>query len=40
MMGTDLNIATPLMARSAPIGVLIISMSKDEKGLVILKRDA
>ena len=33
MMGTDLNIATPLMARSAPIGVLIISMSKDEKGL-------
>ena len=33
MMGTDLNIATPLMVRSTPIGVLIISMSKDEKGL-------
>jgi len=33
MMGTDLNIATPLMVRSTPIGVLIISMSKDERGL-------
>lgn len=33
MLGTDLNIATPLMVRETPIGVLIISMSKDEKGL-------
>lgn len=33
MLGTDLNVATPLMVRDAPIGVLIVSMSKDPKEL-------
>lgn len=33
MLGTDLNIATPLMVRNTPIGVLIISMAKGERGL-------
>ena len=33
MLGTELNVATPLMARDRPIGVLIISMSKDTNDL-------
>jgi len=33
MLGTELNVATPLMARDRPIGVLIISMSKNTNDL-------
>ncbi len=33
MLGTELNVATPLMVRDRPIGVLIISMSKTTNDL-------
>jgi signal transduction histidine kinase len=33
MLGTELNVATPLMVRDRPIGVLIISMSKTTDSL-------
>lgn len=33
MLGTELNVATPLMVRDRPIGVLIISMSKNTSDL-------
>ena len=39
MLGTELNVATPLIVRDKPIGVLVISMSRDTNDLSDFERE-
>jgi len=39
MLGTELNVATPLIVRDKPIGVLVISMSRDTNNLSDFERE-